>query len=401
MMTQTQLLVPKLRFKGFEGELDYERIWSYINKAWRKNKDGIKYPIYSISNKHWFILQSKQFKWIDSNDRWYDITLYKIVWKNTFAYNPARINVGSLWYSNELNDVIISSLYVCFTTNWSLDDSYLLQYFDTYNFNKSVLRNVEWWVREYLFFDNLSRIRIPIVDLNEQQKIASFLTSVDTKIQQLESLKSSREEYKKWVMQKIFSQEVRFKDENGKEFGEWEEKRLGEVFKFKQGVQMWVEKQMLDEREWYQRFIRIVDLTLGHTPPRYIVNPGEEHILSSSDLFMVRYWTPWLLWYWYEWVIANNLFRLIPISQLETDNMFYYYLLTFLNHRILSLTNTSTMPALNFTSLWRMKIIIPSYNEQQKISKTIEWLSLEIKNIESKIESAKQRKKWLLQQMFV
>jgi len=400
-MTQTQLLVPKLRFKGFEGELDYERIWSYINKAWRKNKDGIKYPIYSISNKHWFILQSKQFKWIDSNDRWYDITLYKIVWKNTFAYNPARINVGSLWYSNELNDVIISSLYVCFTTNWSLDDSYLLQYFDTYNFNKSVLRNVEWWVREYLFFDNLSRIRIPIVDLNEQQKIASFLTSVDTKIQQLESLKSSREEYKKWVMQKIFSQEVRFKDENGKEFGEWEEKRLGEVFKFKQGVQMWVEKQMLDEREWYQRFIRIVDLTLGHTPPRYIVNPGEEHILSSSDLFMVRYWTPWLLWYWYEWVIANNLFRLIPISQLETDNMFYYYLLTFLNHRILSLTNTSTMPALNFTSLWRMKIIIPSYNEQQKISKTIEWLSLEIKNIESKIESAKQRKKWLLQQMFV
>lgn len=203
-----QLFSGKLRFKDENGEdfPDWEekRLGSLTYKVGKKNKENIQYPIYSINNQEGFRPQSEQFDGLDSNDRGYDISLYKIVESKTFAYNPARINVGSIGYSYDLTKVIVSSLYVCFKTKEALEDLYLLAYLDTYNFQKDILRYEEGGVRQYLFFDNFCHIKIPLPTNREQRKIADYLSAIDTKIESVNQQIEKTQSFKKGLLQQMF-----------------------------------------------------------------------------------------------------------------------------------------------------------------------------------------------------
>lgn len=198
----------ELRFKDDNGndfaDWDDKLMADITFKVGKKNKEAIQYPIYSINNKDGFKPQSEQFDGVDSNTRGYDISMYKIIEKNTFAYNPARINVGSIGYSGDLNNIIISSLYVCFKTTEEVDDLFLSQYVCTPIFNKAVLTNVEGGVREYLFYENFSSIAIFLPDIPEQTKIANFLSAIDDKINQCGKQFEKMEMWKKGLMQQMF-----------------------------------------------------------------------------------------------------------------------------------------------------------------------------------------------------
>lgn len=170
----------------------------------KKNKENLKLPVYSINNKKGFISQSEQFEGIDSDERGYDISLYKIIEKETFAYNPARINVGSIGYSGNLENIIISSLYVCFKTIDEVNDEFLFHYLRTDIFRKEVLRSVEGGVRDYLFYENFSRIKINLPDLKEQSRIANFLSKFDEKINLENELLTQYENQKKYLLQNLF-----------------------------------------------------------------------------------------------------------------------------------------------------------------------------------------------------
>lgn len=198
----------ELRFQDDDGnafpEWSKKKLGDLTYKVGKKNKENIQYPIYSINNKEGFRPQSEQFEGLDSNDRGYDISLYKIVHKETFAYNPARINVGSIGYSYALNQVIVSSLYVCFKTNKELEDLYLLAYLDTDRFNKDILRYEEGGVRQYLFYDNFSQIKIPLPSNEEQIKIANFLSAIDKNIELVNTKIEHTKSYKKGLLQQMF-----------------------------------------------------------------------------------------------------------------------------------------------------------------------------------------------------
>jgi type I restriction enzyme S subunit len=198
----------QLRFKNNHGDnyCDWETkklgdVTTLINN---KNKKNEKLPVYSINNRLGFVPQSEQFEGVNSEDRGYDITLYKIIDRNTFAYNPARINVGSIGYSGNLKNIIISSLYVCFKTEASINDNFLFQYLKTDFFNKEVLRNVEGGVRNYLFYENFARIKFNLPCFEEQNKVTNFLSSVDSKIDVESQLLKRLEEQKKFLLQQMF-----------------------------------------------------------------------------------------------------------------------------------------------------------------------------------------------------
>ena len=187
--------IPEIRLKGFEGEWEIKKFKSISTKRGKTNSKGYDYPAYSVSNQSGLIPQSEQFE--GSRLKNLEKTSYKTVGPNEFAYNPARINVGSIAFNDIEETVIVSSLYVIFSLDKSINNNYALLFIKSPEFNKEVRRNTEGSVREYLFYENFANIRIPSPpSLEEQQAIGSYFSNLDNlivahqeKISQLETLK--------------------------------------------------------------------------------------------------------------------------------------------------------------------------------------------------------------------
>ena len=136
--------------------------------------------MYSVTNNRGFVPQSEQFE--DREMIGEDIKAYIIIHKNDFAYNPARINVGSIAKYNGDNPCMISSLYVCFKACNRVDSDWLMQLLKTPRMNFYYNTNGEGGVRVYLFYPNFSRISTSLPIITEQKKIAKFLSLLDERI---------------------------------------------------------------------------------------------------------------------------------------------------------------------------------------------------------------------------
>ena len=174
------LNVPNLRFPEFSGEWERCSLGNITTNFSRRNKEEVRYPMFSVTNNRGFVPQSEQFE--DREMVGEDIKAYKIIHKNDFAYNPARINVGSIAKYNGGEPCMISSLYVCFTADKRLDNEWLMQLLKTPKMNFYYNINGEGGVRVYLFYPNFARIKTSFPSLQEQQKISSFLALLDERI---------------------------------------------------------------------------------------------------------------------------------------------------------------------------------------------------------------------------
>ena len=136
MFPQEGETVPKIRFKGFEGEWKKVSFKDFTFHAGAKNRDNLPLESYSISNEFGFIPQNEQFENGGTMTQ-ADKRMYYIVSPNSFAYNPARINVGSLGYYEGKEDVIVSSLYEVFKTDDTICDKFLLYLVQNRHFPKN------------------------------------------------------------------------------------------------------------------------------------------------------------------------------------------------------------------------------------------------------------------------
>ena len=172
--------VPNLRFKEFEGEWEKCILGDITENFNLRNKDKIQYPMFSVTNDRGFVPQSEQFEGRDMVGE--DIKAYKIIHTNDFAYNPARINVGSIAMYTGEKPCMISSLYVCFKTTKEVNNEWLMQLLKTPKMNYYYNVNGEGGVRVYLFYPNFARIRMSIPKIEEQKKIAKLLNLIDERI---------------------------------------------------------------------------------------------------------------------------------------------------------------------------------------------------------------------------
>ncbi len=128
--------IPEIRFKGFTDPWEQRKFADITFLSGEKNKDNLPYESYSVTNENGFVPQNEQFE-NGGTMATADKRMYYIVSKNSFAYNPARINVGSIGYYDGSENVIVSSLYEVFKTSEDIDDRYLWHWFKSNNFKET------------------------------------------------------------------------------------------------------------------------------------------------------------------------------------------------------------------------------------------------------------------------
>ena len=172
-----------------------------IQKSIRNTTNEVK-NVYSVSNKEGFILQTEQFK--DRVVASEDTQNYKIVEKNDFAYNPARINVGSIARMKKNVKGIISPMYICFKCNEKIIPEYLEYFFESYKFIYEMSKRIEGSVRMCLTYESIINIPIELPNIKEQKEISNVLNDIDNKINKEENKYNALNKLKTGLLQKMF-----------------------------------------------------------------------------------------------------------------------------------------------------------------------------------------------------
>ena len=253
-------------------------------------------------------------------------------------------------------------------------------------------------------------LRCPVIfpSIPEQQKISDFLRSTDAWIENLQAQKESFESYKKGMMQKIFAQEIRFKDEDGKEFPKWEEKKLGEICdKAKSGG-----TPTSTKKEYYDGsipFLSIADMTKSG---KYILQTeksiSEEGLKNSSAWIVPKGSLIYSMYASVGFVAINQIplatsqamINLIPNSKIINLEYLYYYLF-FYKKLVHSFIETGTQGNLNAKIVKNFFVPVPLFLEQQKIAGFLTSIDKIIESKQQQIVQAEQWKRGLMQGLFV
>lgn len=195
--------IPEIRFKGFTDAWEQRKFSDITYLSGIKNKENKPYESYSISNEFGFIPQDEQFE-NGGTMKTADKSMYYIVSQNSFAYNPARINVGSIGYYDRPDNVIVSSLYEVFKTTDIVNDKFLWHWFKSNQFNRLIEKYQEGGVRLYFYYDKLCKGTIELPAIKEQNKISNLLDYLDIYITLHQRKLERLQEVKKGLLQKMF-----------------------------------------------------------------------------------------------------------------------------------------------------------------------------------------------------
>lgn len=185
--TQNKIIEDLKKLKSAIIEMEYgnmaksiSHIGDFIEQTSKRNKDSVILNVLSVSNSQGFIQQSEQFEnRIVASD---DTSNYKIVARNDFAFNPARINVGSIARLTTFERGIVSPMYICFRTKNNLFPEYLDYFFESKRFFAEIQKRLEGSVRQCLSFEGLCNIPLCIPTVEVQQQIGKRLSTLAKEI---------------------------------------------------------------------------------------------------------------------------------------------------------------------------------------------------------------------------
>ena len=398
LVSKEQTLVPKLRFGEFEGDwrtpsfkdsqvkvIDGDRGSNYPNGA-----DFTPTGYCLFLNAKNVSKTGFKFEEVSFISREKDEALRKGKVQRNDLILTTRGTVGNIAiFSNEVTfeQLRINSGMVVLRTNSAIvSPIYLYTAFGSNALKTSVKKTTFGSAQPQLTVKGINKFSLPLPTLPEQEKIAAFLSSVDSRIEQLQRKKSLLQDYKKGVMQRLFSQQLRFKDDNGNPYPDWEHKKLGEVcLKKSSNITAGSLRDIVGEYSVYgasgemgssdtfaedQEFIGIVKDGAG-VGKTMLCNPYTS-VLGTMDIIKEKQ--------------GNHL-------------RFIYGILNLLNFN--KHVNGSTIPHIYFKDYSRENIAMPSLPEQTKIANFLSTLDTKIEQVTQQITQTQTFKKGLFQQMFV
>ncbi|WP_260309136.1 restriction endonuclease subunit S [Lactococcus lactis] len=398
---------PQLRFEGFTDDWEERKLKDFTIKTGKKNSEGEDHPAYSVSNKLGLVSQTKQFD--GSRLDFLDKTAYKFVNQGEFAYNPARINVGSIAFNDLGKTVIVSSLYVVLKISDKLDNEYILQFIKSIKFIEEVKRNTEGSVREYLFFDNFKNIKFPYIkNLEEQQKIGSFFKQLDNTITLHQRKLDLLKEQKKGYLQKMFPKngakvpELRFAG-----FADdWEERKLGQYTKLITKGTTPKDKTGIGD----VNFVKVENITNGKIYPINKIKQNEHDNylkrsrLEEKDILFSIAGTLGRTAIVNKSILpANTNQALAIIRGYDFDTNFLITSLAgnVVKEYIRRNPTVGAQPNLSLEQVGNLLVNTPNAEEQQKIGSFFKQLDDTIALHQFKLDLLKEQKKGFLQKMFV
>ena len=402
--------IPKLRFKDNQGR-DYpdkivKRIESLILEYKEKVDANSNLPILTSSKQFGIEFQEDHF----AGKQRHDIEGYNVLPKNYCTY---RNRSDGLDFKFNINTIcekgIISKFYPVFKGNNC--NLYFLK--TLLNNDPATLRKIAYTAKgtsqKVLSITDLKKITVTIPTLPEQEKIADFLSNydrmIDVQSQRVEAMKTR----KKGLLQKIFSQEIRFKDDHGQDFPEWKSKKLGESTYIERGGSPRPISKYITGDSNGINWIKIGDAPVEGN----VITSVKEKIISEGvpksrkvfkgDLILsnsMSYGRPYLLavdgCIHDGWLLIRNDKNIFDIRFLMQELASQY-----VKAQYDRLSNQGVVSNLNKELVKSVFIKIPSLPEQRKIADFLTAVDTQIEVEEKRLETMKTIKKGLLQQMFI
>lgn len=385
--------VPKLRFKGFNDE------WKEL-----KVSDTLK------------IKHGKDQKEIICDNGEYPIlaTGGEIGRTNTPIYDKESVLIGR-------KGTIDRPMYMS-TPFWTVDTLFYSQVYEKYvaKFIYYKFQCINW--KKYseasgvpsLSASTIENIKYNIPSLQEQERIANFLTKVDKIIEKQDEKVKNLEKYKKGIMQKIFSQEIRFKDENGEEYPEWEEKKLGDVCEIygrigfrgytvedivskEEGIVSLSPSNILNSKLYMDGNNTYISKTKYEESPEIKIFNGDIIFVKTASIGRTA-----LVLGLQEKATINP--QLVVFKNMKMSPKVLSEILTLpvIQKQVNQAKGGGVIPTLTQKDLANYKFYAPTSNkEQNKIADILTKIDFLLKKENEKLEKLKNLKKGLLQQMFV
>ena len=379
---------PKLRFAEFSEPWKKVEFGDLFAEKTIKTGELGKFPLYSLTVEKGVTPKSERYTrdfLVKKEDN------YKLVDPSDFVSNPMNMTIGALALYQGKKSITVSGYYNVFTNISDFKDTFIETYLKTsrmINIYRSIATGslIE---KQRVHYSQFILLKEFFPSIKEANKISGFLELINRRIEQQQEKVEACRAYKKGMMQKLFSRELRFKDEDGQEFPEWDERFIEEIADVSTGNKDTQDKVDGGRYPFYVRSNTIESIESYSFDGEAILTAGDGAGVGKVFHYVNG-----------EFDFHQRVYKISNFHGCIGRFLYYYFSENFLREAMKYNAKTS-VDSVRREMITKMLVPLPSLEEQKKIAKVLSVIEMKVEKEEMKFDCLMEQKKGLMQQMFI